>query len=140
MRAVILSISLMLGVPALAAEPGAGAEKSYRVDTQGTTQAVSRGATGKLVLSIVPLEGTHVHPQAPLKIVLSGSAGLKLERDALARKDAVDPKAEGARFEIPFTALTAGAQEARAKIEFYLCSDDWCARQTRDVSVKIDVK
>lgn len=141
MRAVILSISLMLLIPAgAAAEPGADASKSYRVETQGTTLAVSTGGTGKLVLSIVPLEGTHVHPQAPLTIAVTGTAGLKLERQALARKDAVDPKAEGPRFEVPFTALAGGAQEARAKIEFYLCADDWCARQTRNVAVKIQVK
>jgi len=141
MRAVILSISLMLGIPAgVAAEPGADAAKSYRVETAGTTLAVAAGGAGKLVLSIVPLADTHVHPQAPLKIALSGTAGLKLAREALQRKDAVDPKAEGPRFEVPFTAVAAGAQEARAKIEFYLCAADWCARQTRDVSVRIDVK
>lgn len=141
MRAVILWFSLVLGVPAAArAEPGPDPARSYRVETEGTTRAVPAGGTGKLVLAIVPLEGTHVHPQAPLKIVLSGSAGLKLAREALARKDALDPGAEGPRFEVPFTALAAGAQEARAKVEFYLCADDWCARQTRDVSVQIAVK
>jgi hypothetical protein len=141
MRAVILSISLVLATPGLAvADPEANAAKSYRVETQGTTVALPAGGTGTLVLSIVPLEGTKVHPQAPLRIALSGTAGLKLTRDTLGRKDASDPKAAGPRFEVPFTAVTAGAQEARAKVEFYLCADDWCARQTRDVSVAIAVR
>ncbi|HYD41059.1 MAG TPA: hypothetical protein VEB43_09515 [Anaeromyxobacter sp.] len=141
MRAVILSISLILAIPAGAvADPEANAAKSYRVDTQGTTLAVPAGGSGTLVLSIVPLDGTKVHPQAPLKIALTGTPGLKLTRDTLGRKDAADPKAEGPRFEVPFTAVAAGAQEARAKVEFYLCADDWCARQTRDVAVAIAVK
>ncbi len=141
MRAFILSISLLLAVPTgVAADPEANAAKSYRVDTQGTTVAVPAGGSGTLVLSIVPLQGTKVHPQAPLKIALAGTPGLKLTRDTLGRKDAADPKAEGPRFEVPFTAVAAGAQEARAKIEFYLCADDWCSRQTRDVAVAIAVK
>jgi hypothetical protein len=140
MRAVILSISLMLGLPAMAAEPGADAAKSYRLETEGTTRSLQAGGEGKLVLAIVPLAGTHVHPAAPLKIALSSSAGVKLAREQLGHPDAVDPKAQGPRFEIPFTALKAGQQEARAKVDFYLCSDQWCVKQTRDVAVAIDVK
>ena len=71
--------------------------------------------SGKLVLRIVPLNGTHVHPQAPLKIALSGTPGLKLSKDVLGHKDAVDPGAEGPRFEIPFTAAQAGAQHGDAR-------------------------
>lgn len=140
MRAVFLSISLVLGIPARAADPGADVSKNYRLETEGTTQALPQGGTGTFVLTVVPLDGTKVHPAAPLKILLSSTAGLKLAREALARADAVDPKARGPRFEVPFTALAAGAQEARAKIEFYLCSDEWCVRQTRDVSVAVAVK
>jgi hypothetical protein len=140
MRAVILTISLILGLPARAADPGADVAKNYRLETEGTTRTLPAGGTGTLVLSVVPLEGTKVHPAAPLKITLSSTAGLKLAREALGRADAVDPKALGPRFEVPFTAVAAGAQEARAKIEFYLCSEEWCVRQTRDVSVAVAVK
>ena len=143
MRAVILSISLMLGLPALAAgpaEPGSDAAKNYRLETEGTTRSLQAGEQGKLVLAIVPLAGTHVHPAAPLKIALSSSAGVKLAREQLGHPDAVDPKAEGPRFEVPFAAVKAGPQEARAKVDFYLCSDQWCVKQARDVAVAIEVK
>ncbi len=92
------------------------------------------------MLSIVPVQGTHVHPAAPLKIALSATPGLKLERDALGHKDAVDPKADGPRFEVPFSAAQAGAQEVRAKVDFFICSDQWCVKQSRDVTVAVDVK
>jgi hypothetical protein len=136
--AVPLVLSLALG--ARAGEPGGDAARSYRIETEGSTRQVPVGGQGKLVLTIVPLGGTHVHPAAPLKIALSGTPGLKLARDVLGHQDAVDPKASGARFEVPFTAAQAGAQEARAKVDFFICSDQWCARQSRDVVLPVDVK
>ncbi len=140
MRAVILSVLLGLGLVARAVEPGADASKSYRLETEGTTRTLRAGGTGKLVVSVVPLDGTKVHPAAPLKVALSSTAGVKLSREALARADAVDPKSSGPRFEVPFTAVAAGAQEARARFDFYLCTDTWCVRQVRDVSVSIAVE
>lgn len=142
MRWAFLSISLALA-PALAAraaDPGQDAAKSYRLETEGSTRQLAAGGTGKLVLAIVPVKGTHVHPAAPLKIALSGTPGLRLARTQLGHADAVDPRAEGPRFEVPFTAVAAGAQEARAKVDFYLCSDAWCVKQSRDVVVAVDVK
>ncbi len=143
MRSVILPIFLALaGVSALptrAADAPMDAAKSYRIETEGTTRQLAAGATGKLVLAIVPAKGAHVHPAAPLKIALSGTPGLKLSKEQLGHADAVDPKAEGPRFEVPFTAA-AGAQEARAKLDFFICSETWCVKQTREVSVSVDVK
>jgi hypothetical protein len=143
MRAFLLSLPIALAVLAAgarAADAGSEAARSYRVETEGTTRRLANGASGKLVLTIVPLNGTHVHPAAPLKIALSGTPGLKLSKDLLEHKDAVDPKAEGPRFEVPFTVSQAGAQEARAKVDFFICSDQWCVKQSRDVTVPVDVK
>ncbi len=145
MRAFLPSLLVALaiaapGVRAGAADVGSEAARSYRIETAGTTQQLASGAQGKLVLTIVPLKGTHVHPQAPLKIALSGTPGLKLSKDVLGHKDAVDPKADGPRFEVPFTAAQAGAQVARAKVDFFICSDQWCVKQSREVTVPVDVK
>jgi hypothetical protein len=41
---------------------------------------------------------------------------------------------------VPFVAQAAGKQEARAKLDFFICSDQWCVKQLRDVSVAVDVK
>ena len=68
----------LLAPAALAADPSAEAAKSYRIETAGTTQQLAAGAKGTLVLSIVPVEKVHVHPQAPLKIALESTPGLKL--------------------------------------------------------------
>jgi hypothetical protein len=143
MRAFLLSLVAALLIPVggtRAADVGSEAARSYRIETEGSTRELASGGSGKLLLTIVPLNGTHVHPAAPLKIALSGTPGLKLSKQTLGHKDAIDPKAEGPRFEVPFTAAAAGAQEAHAKVDFFICSDQWCVKQSRDVTIPVDVK
>jgi hypothetical protein len=135
-----LALAVVLAVPAArAADPAADAARSYRLDTAGSTTEVKAGGKGTIVLAIVPVGKVHVHPQAPLRISLE-SSGLALEKTSLGHADAVDPKAEGPRFEVPFTAAKAGKQDARAKVDFYICSDQWCVKQTRDVTVAVNVR
>jgi hypothetical protein len=136
-----LALAALVGAPlAAAGDPSAEAAKSYRIDTAGSTQQLASGAKGTLVLSIVPLAKVHVHPQAPLKITLDATPGLKLEKTTLGKADPVDATAEGRRFEVAFVAQAAGRQEARAKLDFFICSDQWCVKQVKDVTVPVDVK
>jgi hypothetical protein len=139
--AALSTVAALALAPAARAapDPGAEAATSYRIETTGTTTSVKAGAKGTLVIAIVPAEKIHVHPQAPLRITLE-SPGLTLEKTTLGHKDAVDPKADGPRFEVPFVAARAGRQEARAKVDFFVCSDRWCVKQTRDLTVAVDVK
>lgn len=138
----LLTAALLLGLATLAraGEPGADAAKSYRIETAGTTEKVGVGKPGLLVLSIVPVEKIHVDPRAPLKVTLEGTPGLKLSKTTLGKADPVDPKAEGRRFEVPFVAEAAGKHSARAKLDFFVCSDQWCVKQVRDVTVAIDAR
>jgi hypothetical protein len=131
---------LALAPLARAAEPGADAAKSYRIETAGTTEKVGVGKPGLLVLSIVPVEKVHVDSRAPLKVTLEATPGLKLSKTTLGKTDPVDPKAEGRRFEVPFVAEAAGKHEARAKLDFFVCSDQWCVKQVRDVTVAVEAK
>jgi hypothetical protein len=98
------------------------------------------GKPGQLVLSIVPVAKVHVDPRAPLKITLEATPGLKLAKTALGKADPVDPKADGRRFEVPFVAETAGKHEARAKLDFFVCTDQWCVKQVRDVTVAVEAR
>jgi hypothetical protein len=138
--ALAVALLALLAPGVRAADPSAEAARSYRLETTGTTQALKAGEKGTLVLSIVPLQKVHVHPQAPLKITLEATPGLKLEKTSLGKADPVDPKAEGRRFEVPFVAQVAGRQEVRAKVDFFICSDQWCVKQVKDVSAAVDVK
>jgi hypothetical protein len=138
---IAFALAALVAAPlARAADPAAEAAASYRIDTAGSTRSLAAGEKGTLVLSIVPLAKVHVHPQAPLKITLDATPGLKLAKASLGKADPVDPKAEGRRFEVPFVAQAAGRQEARAKLDFFICSDQWCVKQVKDVTVPVDVK
>ena len=139
-RTLAALVALAAAPLAVAADPAGDAAKSYRIETTGTTQQLKAGEKGTFVISIVPLEKVHVHPQAPLKIALEATPGLKLEKTSLGKADPVDPKAEGRRFEVPFVAEAAGKQEARAKLDFFICSDQWCVKQVKDVAVPVDVR
>jgi hypothetical protein len=140
MRMLALLLAVSLSPLARADDAAAEAARSYRIETEGTTRSVKAGAPGVLVLAIVPLNGTHVHPQAPLKIALQATPGLSLSKAQLGHKDAAARGAEGPRFEVPFTAVKAGKEEVRAKADFFICSDRWCVKQTRDVSLPVEVK
>jgi 4-hydroxy 2-oxovalerate aldolase len=37
-------------------------------------------------------------------------------------------------------AQAAGKQEARAKLDFFICSDQWCVKQVKDVTIPVDVR
>lgn len=139
-RLLAAAAVLALAPLALAAEPGDEAARSYRIETAGTTEKIGVGKPGLLVLSIVPVEKVHVDPRAPLKITLEGSPGLRLSKTSLGKADPVDPKASGRRFEVPFVAETAGKHQAKAKLDFFVCSDQWCVKQVRDVTVAIDAR
>lgn len=139
MRLAPLALAALLAAPsARASTPGEEAARSYRLDTAGSTAAVAAGGAGKLVIAIVPNAGIHVHPQAPLRITLE-AAGLELAKTSLGHKDAVDPAAEGPRFEVPFTAKAAGVQEVKAKVDFFVCSDRWCVKQVRELVLPVTV-
>jgi hypothetical protein len=138
-RASFLAAALAAASP-VGADPADQAATSYRIETEGTTQQVEIGKAGTLVLSIVPLADVHVDPRAPLKIALEATPGLSLSKTSLGKADPVDPKAAGRRFEVPFVANAPGKHEARAQLDFFVCSDKWCVKQTRDVTVAIEAR
>ncbi len=138
-RPLALALAL-LAAPAAWADPAADVAKTYRIETTGTTLRVEVGKPGKLVLSIVPIEKVHVDPRAPLKIVLEATPGVNLSRTSLGKADPVDPNAPGRRFEVPFVVERAGNHETRAKLDFFVCSDQWCVKQVRDVTVALEAR
>lgn len=139
MRSLAAVVLIVSAGTARAADPDSGKD-GYAIDTSGSTRALALGGKGKLSVAIQPKAPWHVDPRAPLKIRLEAPAGLAVEKVAFARKDALDPKAEVPRFETPFQAKAAGAQEAKAHLDFFLCKDTICAKQTATVALPVAVK
>ena len=140
MRLAVALALVLLAQAARAVDPGAEAAQSYQLEASAAPASLKAGGAGVLRLAIKPGPKVHVHPQAPLKITLSSSAGLVLAKAQLGRGDLADPKAEAPRFEVPFKAAAAGPQEATAKVDFFICSDAWCVKQVREVKLAVAVK
>ncbi len=139
--ALALAASAVLAAGSVrAADAGDEASKSYRIVTTGSTQSLRAGERGKIILFIEPTAKVHVNAQAPLKITLEAPAGLKLEKAQLGHRDAVQIGAEAPRFEVPFSAISTGKQEAKAHLDFFICSDTWCVKQVRTVAIAVDVR
>jgi hypothetical protein len=140
-RALVFALAL-LAAPALAADdPAVAAAQAYTLDTSPSTASTKVGEAGKLVVVIKPKAPEwHVHPQAPLKIHFDVPPALKLQKTDLGRKDAVDPKAEEPRFEAAYVAAAPGAQQAKANVDFFICSDTACVKQARSVPITVSVR
>jgi hypothetical protein len=105
---------------------------------------VKAGGKGTFVLTIKPKAGAHVSDEAPLKLDLK-SQQLTPEQKTLSLAQSVAKKAEGQqyadpRFEVPFTAATAGKSTLDATLTFFICTEKICARQKKVFSLPVEVQ
>jgi hypothetical protein len=140
MRHALVALLALGATAALGADPTAEAARSYDLEARASPAVLKPGGAGKLLLAIRPSQQTHVHPEAPLKVTLAATPGLGLAKAKLGRADLADAKEAAPRFEVPFTASAAGPQAITATFDFFICSDQWCVKQVRDVKVAVDVK
>jgi hypothetical protein len=115
----------------------------YDVETGGTSQKVKVGEKGKIVIEIHAKSGAHISDEAPLKIELKGT-GATPEKDKLVYKDSVGQKRNGAeypdpRFEVPFSAASAGKASIEAKMKFFVCTEKVCSPQQKTLTFPVDV-
>ncbi|MEW5740798.1 MAG: hypothetical protein AB1938_17855 [Myxococcota bacterium] len=136
-----LSMAMVFGLSALAE---VDVKTLYDVTTEGTSTQVKAGEKGKVAIAIKTKEGAHVSDEAPLKIELS-SKEAKLDKQKLAYADSLAKKGEGEksppdpRFEVAFTA-PKGKATVEAKLTFFICTDKICARQTKSLSLPVEVQ
>jgi hypothetical protein len=123
----------------LAAGPVHAAEDLCAVSTAGTTVSLRPGDKGTLVIALSLVEGAHVSEDAPLKISLRGEK-VTFDKALLSLGDSVAKKqvGESPRFEVGFVPA-AGAKLVEANLSFYVCTATQCVRQTRTVSVPLEV-
>ncbi len=133
MRPLMLVLLFSMARPAFAEVDVAS---FYEVTTEGTTTRLKAGETGKVIISIKVKNGAHVSDEAPLKIELSSKQS-KLPKAKLTLADALDPKAP--RFEVPFTPTAQGATTVEAQMTFFICTEKLCARQTKHLSLPVEV-
>ena len=109
----------------------------YEVTTTGTTAKLKAGETGKVIISITAKNGAHVSDEAPLKIELSSKQS-KLGKEKLTLTDS-KTGAANPRFEVPFTPTAQGPTTVEAKLTFFICTEKLCSRQTKNLSLPVEV-
>ncbi len=138
--AVLVTTSWALLASAAEVDPS----KFYEVTTDGSTTSLKAGESGKVVIAIKVKDGAHVSDEAPLKIELSSKQS-KLAKEKLTLADSLNKKPEGAtdypdpRFEVGFTPATQGPTSVEAKLTFFICTEKLCARQTKQLSLPVEV-
>lgn len=138
--AVLVAVSWALSARAGEADPS----KFYEVTTSGSTTSLKAGESGKVVIAIKVKDGAHVSDEAPLKIELSSKQS-KLAKEKLTHADSLNQKSEGdsdypdPRFEVAFTPSTQGPTSVEAKLTFFICTEKLCARQTKQLSLPVEV-
>jgi hypothetical protein len=84
-----------------------------------------------LSLSLLPRPGFRLGADTPVLVRLEGT-NVELPRKLYRRADAVDPRAEAPRFEVPFRPVAAtgassgAAQHIDAELTFYICKAARC--------------
>jgi hypothetical protein len=104
----------------------------------GTMPEGKPGARGTVSLSILPRAGFRLLADGPLTVRLSGERVIP-ERTLLRREDAVDPRAEAPRFELPFRRPpppSTGPGTLTATLTFYVCKGERCRPVTEPVYIR----
>lgn len=94
--------------------------KNYSVDVSGTTDKVQVGSKGKVAIHLRPGKGYKVNEKGPLKLELSGTEILALEKSKLVRSDA-QGKVTSPKFACGFDAQKQGKDTITVDATFVLC-------------------
>jgi hypothetical protein len=84
--------------------------------------------------------GTHISPDAPLAIKLTGPDGIKFDKPTLHYSDAVPPAGDAPRFTDRATASAPGEADIEAKMTYYVCTANLCNRQSKTEHLHLRVK
>lgn len=138
MRAV-LAASLLLAAATRADDLAARAARSYRLDAT-PPPALAVGEEGTALVSVRCEDGVHLQRQAPLRVVASGSPGLLVARPRLGWGDVRETR-DTQVVEVPVSVKggAPGAATLQMRLDFFVCSREWCVRQEREVAVPVAV-
>jgi hypothetical protein len=125
----------MLLIALLAALTGA---QAYTIETQPAK--ARHGAPATAHVEVVPVEGAHVSPDAPVSFVVKTGTLLKVDKARLGRAEAKETAKKGIAFDVPFTAATAGNEELKGTLNFFICTDTLCEKQTREIALAVTVE
>lgn len=116
------------------------APKEYQLSAVVDPGKLGVGQSGRFALTITPQDPWVLKVETPFEVVLTPSAGMKVEKNKLTGKDFVDPKAPAKSVSTQVTASAVGEQSVTADVTFFLCTPEICKRQRTNVAVKVAVQ
>jgi hypothetical protein len=114
------------------------AASAYKIEAQPSK--AKHGAAAVARLEVVPVKGAHVSPDAPISLTVKSGAFSKVEKEKLGRGDAKPTDKQGVLFEVPFTAAREGKDELHARLNFFICTESLCEKQSREVTLALEVE
>jgi hypothetical protein len=134
-------------VPPVATAPGCGDAATARdvvEDASFELRATPRegyavGQEGRFDLTLAARGNYHVNMQYPLSVKLTAPAGVTLPRAELGTEQAAEFAEPRAKFEVPFTATSAGSQRIVAEVDFAVCTPESCMPDCRTVAVNLPI-
>jgi hypothetical protein len=138
---VLAVASLWLATSCAArADDGDEKVKKYMLEARALPAPVHKDTEASFTLTITPRSPWVLKTTTPLRVNLTASDGIELEKSKLDAKDIVDPKADAKSIRTAFTAKSPGEQSIAAKLTFFLCTDEICRRYKDSVDCRFPVK
>jgi hypothetical protein len=132
-----------------AAEPGGGCGDPSQAgpsadDPTFELRATARGPyapgeQGRFEVSLTPRGVYHVNTQYPMAIRLQGPVEVSFPSAELGVDDAAEIVEPRARFDVPFTARSAGEHRVLAEVDFAVCTPESCMPDCRTLAVVLPV-
>ena len=97
------------------------------------------GEEAQFQIELTPRGEYHVNQDFPMEIALRGPEGVTLPGAALGNGDAAEFNEERARFEVPFTAASAGEHTVTAEVDFAVCTPEACFPERRTLALALPV-
>lgn len=97
------------------------------------------GELARFVVNLEPRGVFHVNQEYPIEISLKSDTETSFPKATLARPDAAQFDEKKARFDVPFTAKSAGDHKIMANVKFAVCTDENCVPDERDLALAVAV-
>jgi hypothetical protein len=114
------------------------ASSAYKIEAQATKSKHGSPATARV--EVVPNAGAHVSPDAPISLTVHSGTFAKVSKEKLGRTDAKPTDKHGVEFDVPFTADQAGKDALHGTLNFFICTDTLCEKQSREVTLALEVE
>lgn len=97
------------------------------------------GKLGSFALTLKPRGAWHINQDFPTSVRVRGAPELAFPNATLAKAAAAEFGDTSARFDVPFTASTAGTHTAICDVKFAVCSEENCVPEERTLALALTV-